>query len=211
MTSVFIESGKEYFSSNRAIERFKKDIRGNDVDTLDHSSYLKEGYCFKVEKDTTNIKVNVISELDDMKEQKRKELRQRLYNAKYNRSGEARRKLESVKRTVPDKLYKSYMNLLRTAGGSMPNIPSPDEVVNNVDKYRPQISAVMGALGSVSNDSKVSNSIKHYFNSLGNMLGIEPMTATPSTTPMVEQTTQQSANSDTEDEDMPELVNGTNS
>jgi hypothetical protein len=174
--NVFIESGREHFSSNRAVDRFKTDIRTNDIDTLNHSSYLKEGYTFNVVKKENNIMVNVISLEEQVKEQKRKELRQRLRGAQYNRSGEAHKELDTIKRSVPDKLYKSYLNLLRNAGGSMPNIPPPNEVINNLDKYKAQISAVMGTMGSVSNNNNISNSIKHYFNSLGNMLGIEPMT-----------------------------------
>ncbi len=211
-SNVLIESGKEHFSSNRAIDRFKKDIRTNDVDTLDHSNYLKEGYSFKVAKDENNIRVNIVSTAEEVKEQKRKELRQRLHSAKYNRSGEARRKLETVKRSVPDKLYKSYVNLLRTSGGSMPTIPSPDQIVNNIDKYKPQISAVMGAMGNVSNDNKVSNAIKHYFNTIGNMFGIEPMSTSmgqmeppPSVTDFANNLSSP-VNSDTEEDEPPELV-----
>ena len=230
--NVLIESGKEHFSSNRAVERFKKDIRMNDVDTLDHMNYLKEGFSFKVVKEDNNIRVNVVSTVEELKEQKRKELRQRLHSARYNRSGEARRKLETVKRSVPDKLYKSYVNLLRTAGGSMDSIPSPDMIVNNIDKYRPQVSAVMGAMGNVSNDNKVSNAIKHYFNTIGNMFGIEPMNTSIgqmnepvagsdfTATNMAQTNTSgpdlagpdlagnlsSPVNSDTEDEEAPELV-----
>ena len=213
--NVLIESGKEHFTSNRAIDRFKKDIRTNDVDTLDHASYIKEGFSFKVTKDATNIHVNIVSMEEELKEQKRKELRQRLHGAKYNRSGEARKKLDTVKRSVPDKLYKSYVNLLRIAGGSMDTIPSPDMIVNNIDKYRPQVSAVMGALGNVSNDNKVSNAIKHYFNIIGNMFGIEPMNTSLGQMPAPKLSPPDLAdnlsspvnsNPDTEDEEAPELV-----
>jgi hypothetical protein len=55
----------------------------------------------------------------------------------------------------------------------MPNIPSPEEVINNVDRYRQQISAVMGLKGLVSNEVRASNAIKNYFNALGEFLGIE--------------------------------------
>ena len=76
------------------------------------------------------------------------------------------------KRTVPDKIFKAYHNLIKTY--AMPNIPSPEEVINNVDRYRQQISAVMGLKTPVSNDIRASNAIKQYFNALGEFLGIEP-------------------------------------
>ena len=89
------------------------------------------------------------------------------------------------------------------------NIPSPLEVIENPDKYRTQISAVMGSKKPVSNDIKMSNAIKNYFTSLGKFLCIESLDTTIYSEPelmtynkpsMVEKINIDNHNSDTEDE-----------
>jgi len=57
----------------------------------------------------------------------------------------------------------------------MENIPAPDEVINNVNKYRMQISVVMSKVNKVSDDIRANNMIVHYFTTLGEFLGIEPL------------------------------------
>ena len=82
------------------------------------------------------------------------------------------KQLDSLKRTIPEKIYKSYINLIKTYGAN--NIPSPLEVIENPDKFRQQISMVTGTSKPVSNDMNLSNAIKHYFGSLGKFFCIEP-------------------------------------
>ena len=94
------------------------------------------------------------------------------------RSGEVNKKLASLKRTVPTKIYNSYANLLSKF--KMENIPAPDEVINNVDKYKIQISAVMGKIGKLSDDVRASNAILHYFTTLGEFPEVEmPIITSP--------------------------------
>jgi hypothetical protein len=119
--------------------------------------------------------------------------------------------MDSIKRTVPEKIYKSYSHLMKNYG--MPNIPAPDDVINNVDKYRTQISTVMGMNLPVSNNNNASNAIKHYFNSLGQFLGIEPMDVSAQMNNLSNVYNNNNNNnnyynnSDTEDEDdVPELI-----
>jgi hypothetical protein len=122
------------------------------------------------------------------------------------RSGDAFKHLESLKRTVPDKIYKSYSHLMKNYG--LPNIPAPDEVINNIEKYRTQIASVMGLTTQVCNISGASNAIKHYFNALGQFLGIEPINMSSQMSQLQNQTRGKiTDNSDTEDEDdAPELI-----
>ena len=64
----------------------------------------------------------------------------------------------------------------------------------------------MGLTTPVSNDTGASNAIKNYFNTLGQFLGIEPVnleSMIPSQNPSQSMVSQ---NSDTEDEDEPELI-----
>ncbi len=215
---VFIEGDRTQFLSKSAIDRFKKDIinlfkqnEKNYQDLVEHNKYLKEGFCFKV----VNTLKHIYATIEEVKvnnlEDKRRQLRDKLNMIKRARSGEAYKHLESIKRTVPDKIYKSYSHLMKNYG--LPNIPAPDEVINNIDKYRTQIASVMGITSQVCNIGGASNAIKHYFNSLGKFLGIEPIDMSSQMEQLQNQTqhTHQRKtddNSDTEDEDeAPELIN----
>ena len=82
----------------------------------------------------------------------------------------------------------------------MPNIPTPLEAIENPEKYRQQISMVMGMKGMVSNEPRANSAIKKYFNELGQFLGIEAIEINmPDNEPFVQ--TKNINNSDTEDED----------
>lgn len=203
MTSVLIEGDRNLFISKSAVDRFKQDVKTTKPDMIDSAKYLKDGYSFKIAHEIDIIKVKIISTQEELLETKRAELRNKLRRAQRVRSGEQFKELESMKRTIPDKLFKSYMNLVKNY--NLPNIPAPTDVINNTQRYKEQISAIMGTLGNVSNDSKMSNAIKNYFNTLGQFMGIEPMNFNLENTPV--SSMQQVDNSDTEDEDdIPTLV-----
>jgi hypothetical protein len=133
----------------------------------------------KVAPTVSSTEINPGSAADLEKEahrlELRKKLRARLADARKESPGEIKKKLESLKRSVPPKIYDSYVNLMTKY--KLDHIPAPDEVINNVEKYKIQISAVMGKMGKISNDPKVSTAIRHYFTTLGDFLGIEAMSA----------------------------------
>jgi hypothetical protein len=173
--NVFIEGDRSLFLSKTAVERFKSDIRVNssdNFDSVDSTKYLKEGYTFNITKKENDITAKICNISELQIENKHKELRQRLRNAQRCRGGEQYKQLDSLKRTVPDKIFKSYVNLIKNYGVN--NIPSPLEVIENPDKFRTQISTVTGTSKQVSNDVRLSNAIKQYFASLGKFLCIEP-------------------------------------
>jgi hypothetical protein len=211
--NVFIEGDRSLFLSKSAVDRFKSDIRGNNsdnFDSVDSSKYLKEGYVFNITKNENNITAKICNAEEIKNENKRKELRMRLKNAQRCRGGEQYKQLESLKRTIPDKIFKSYVNLIKNYGVN--NIPSPLEVIENPDKFRTQISTVMGTTKPVSNDVRLSNAIKQYFASLGKFLCIEPSNISlgsepdivfdrpPTQQPLIEKI-KTSPDDDTEDED----------
>ncbi len=213
--NVFIEGDRTQFVSKGAIDRFKKEVKEvSHTDLIDNSKYLKEGFCFNFVKKDNDITASIVSKKmeTDYKENldiKRQQLREKLNMIKRSRSGEAYKHLESLKRTVPEKIYKSYSHLMKNYG--LPNIPAPDEVINNIEKYRTQIATVMGLTTQVCNIGGASNAIKHYFNSLGQFLGIEPINMSNQMAELQNQaglmTTKTEHNSDTEDEDEPpELI-----
>lgn len=173
--NVFIEGDRNQFLSKTAVDRFKSDVRGvqsDNFDSIDSSRYLKEGFVFNITKNENNITANICNAEELKIENKRKELKMRLKNAQRCRGGEQYKQLESLKRTIPDKIFKSYVNLIKNYGVN--NIPSPLEVIENPDKFRTQISTVMGSTKPVSNDIRLSNAIKQYFTSLGKFFCIEP-------------------------------------
>ncbi len=213
--NVFIEGDRSQFQSKSAVDRFKKDIKELDqskLDSINSSKYLKEGFVFKTLVENNSIKVNIISLeqekqelLVKQKQDSRKQLRDQLKQLKNSRTGQVHKHLDTLKRTIPENIYKSYYNLIRNF--QMPNIPAPDDVINNVDKYRTQVATIMGLGGNVSNDARASSYIKQYFNALGQFLGIEPIDVNKLAESM--QPTQQKVNNDdteTEDEDEPELI-----
>ncbi len=202
--NVFIEGNREQFVSKAAVDKFKKEAReSTNLDTIDISKYLKDGSTFKFTKTENSITATIVDIKATVIEDKRKLLKERLKNAQRVRAGEQFKQLESLKRTVPDKLYKSYTNLIKTY--AMPNIPNPLEAIENPEKYKQQISMVMGMKGMVSNEARANNAIKNYFNALGQFLGIEPMEINmPINEPFVE--SKNINNSDTEEEDNVEHI-----
>ena len=113
-----------------------------------------------------------------------------------------------MKRSVPDNIFKAYSNIIKKYQF---NIPAPDEVINNLDKYRLQVSMLMNTNQKVSNDAKADNLVKKYFKLLGEFLGLEPMnipTQLPENNKMVENNFSKDDDTEDEDEDnIPELVN----
>jgi hypothetical protein len=212
--SVFIEGDRSLFVSKGAIDRFKKDVKETKADMIDHSKYLKEGFVFKISSKDNDITAVIVSAEQQQIENKRKMLKDRLHNAQRCRGGEQYKQLESLKRTVPDKLYKTYVNLIKNYGLGA-NVPSPLDVINNVDMYRNQISTVMGS-NKVSDNKSLSNAIKNYFNNLGQFMGIEANNINTNSQPDIitnnfvqnnVETVENIYNDDTEDEDdVPDLV-----
>ena len=182
--NVTIIGDKTQFKSKNAIVRVKQDIKENPSIVLDSSKYLNDGFILIMENNNNNVNLNIKSKIEleenkmnDEKDKKKLELRAKIKDMKKTnmkeRSGDINKKLASLKRTVPTKIYNSYANLVSKF--KMENIPAPDEVINNVDKYKIQISAVMGKIGKLSDDVRASNAILHYFTTLGEFLGIEPL------------------------------------
>ena len=209
--NVLIEGDRNIFISKAAVDRFKKDVRTTKPDMIDVKKYLQEGYTFTFDRNapegTVSAKIITLAEEEainraDILAEKRKNLKSRLKNAQTARSQTPKQKLASLKRSVPEKLFNAYFSLISKY--QLPGIPAPDEVINNVDKYRTQIATIMGTIGNVSDNNAVSNEIKHYFNTLGEYLSIEPMNLTPQQEPMVSSAPAPvtiPVDSDTEDED----------
>ena len=217
--NVFIEGDRSLFVSKTAVDRFKTEIRNVKPDMIDSTKYLKEGYSFDITTNENNITAKIVNNEEKLKENKRKELKTRLRTAQRCRGGEQYKQLDSLKRTIPDKIFKSYVNLVKNFG--VTNIPSPLEVIENPDKFKTQISTIIGTTKPVSNDIRLSNAIKQYFTSLGNFFCVEPSNITMDSRPDIvfdntppkqtfEKINMPNDNSDTEDtedeDDMPELV-----
>ena len=136
--SVFIND-KSNFKSKSAILRFKEQVKEkvltDDLDNVDSTKYLNDGFHITIDynKKESTVKANVITSDEFEKLERKKELRARLYNAKYKRSGKPKQKLNSLKRSVPNNIFKSYNNIIKKYNF---NIPSPDTVINDLDKHK---------------------------------------------------------------------------
>lgn len=198
--SVTIIGDKAIFLSKNAIIRLKKDVKEIEHNMIDCKKYIKDGFYLKYDVLDGNTNIHIMksqetvsqvsssnsntthevehveeeSEADVRRREMRKKLKEHLNDSKKQRTGENRRKIMSLKRSIPNNIFENYTELLGKC--KLNNMPSPDEVINNVDKYRLQISAVMGKMTKVSDDPKVSNMIRKYFTSLGEFLNIEPLT-----------------------------------
>ena len=206
--SVNITGDKAAFISKQAIIRFKRVLRKCEKDqTLDPAKYFKEDNVFKFKLKDDVYYVDIMNKEQQDKEEKKMVLRQRLRDAKYNRSNKNKQKLNSLKRCIPKKIFQSYHNLIKQFNF---NVPSPDEVINDPSKYTTQISTITGNIGQVSNDSKADIALKRYFSSLGDFLGIEPMNMNlrqDNTQTQLSNIELAGHGSDTEDEDgAPELI-----
>ena len=241
--SVNIIGDRTVFLSKTAILRLKSDVKENKA--IDSSKYLKAGYSFKIENNNNIINATIIQN-DDLRPQEglvtdqesvdkpnddaeikkqelHKKLKQQLRDSRKDRSGESKRKMTSMKNTVPTKILDCYTKLMSKY--KLDNLPSPDDVIKNVDKYKLQISAVMGKIGKVSDDPRVSKCVLDYFTALGNHLNIEPMNIDLSNNANMENIANMAAASsdprlaniasmarvqnkddDTDEEDAPELV-----
>jgi hypothetical protein len=208
-TCVIINGDKKLFLSKNAIVRFKNDVKKCDVKNIiiEDDKYIQDGYIFNITHDDNIFTVNIITESEHLYNEKRKILKNKLKKVKYNRSNNIKKNLDSLKRTIPDKLFKSYVNL--TSKYSFSEIPSPKDVMDDPKKFEKQISLLMEGNNKVSNDNGANNAIKKYFNILGNFMGIEPSELklnnnTPEPTPV--QNTELYNDVDTEDEDDEEYI-----
>jgi len=208
MSSSVLFNDKSNFKSKRAIDRLKKDIKanieGNNLNKIDSSKYVKEGFNFTLfhDKQNKNINVTVITNTEYFKLEQKRQLKEKLQSARYRRSGQPKQKLNSVKRTVPEKIFKAYTDIIKKYSF---DIPSPDTVINNLDKHKLQVSMLMNTSHKISNDKNADNKVKKYFKLLGEFLGLEPIDLQTQPQSNNLNTIQENdQNTDTEDE--PELV-----
>ena len=211
MTNVFIKFDRELFVSKNAFKRLKDDVRkGAEIKS---NNYIKDGFELIVEKNDSDINVTAVSIQEKSKEDKRNELRKRLKMMSDRRSNANKDKINEIKRTVPKNLFKKYTNVINRYGF---NIPSPDKIMNNPEKFKQQISMMASDFSKVSNDGQANASLKSYFKSLADLFDIEPMQMNlkkPDVVPNINKLMDENNNKlsnldeDTEDEDEPpELI-----
>jgi len=179
--SVFIDGFKEGFRSKRAIKKLKNTVRNMKEGTpLDNEIFFKSGYDCEISKKDNNYIVNIIKtkELlefeakqkeEEERLQRRKELREQLRNRRYYRSGGAKRELSKLKKKVPKKVFKTYLDFKRTF--DVP-VPSPEEIMSEPQKYT-QLIQMYASGAKLSPDENFNKKINKYFKEIGDMMGIE--------------------------------------
>lgn len=201
--NVFIND-KSHFKSKNSIEKFKKALKNKEE--IDPSRYFNEGYNFQSKNiGNDKIDITVMTQQEYSKIERRKNLKMKLKNARYNRSSQPKRKMDSLKRSIPENIFKVYSNIIKKYQF---NIPAPDEVINNLDKYKLQVSMLMDTNQKISNDMNANNMVKKYFKLLGEFLGLEPMnipTQLPqNNVPIIE--SDKGDETEDEDDEAPELI-----
>jgi hypothetical protein len=163
MSSVIITGDRSAFLTKNAVNRFKKDVREmSKYNDIEHNKYILPEYRFIVNKNKDTINVNIVTEIEFNKLQLRKNLRNRLRRDNKMRSSQMKEELNSIKRTVPKKLFNSFRSVANNG------VPNPADVINNPDRYKQQISMMMS-------DMNKNPAMKKYFTELGNYMGIEGM------------------------------------
>jgi len=204
MTNIFINFDKELFISKNAIKRLKDDLRkGSEIKS---ENYIKDSNIIVVTKENDNIVLTTRTSEKKSKEDKRNELRQRLKMMRDKRGNSHREKLNEIKRTVPKNIFKKYTNILNKYGF---NIPSPDEIMNNPEKFKQQISMMASDFSKVSDDGQANSALKSYFKSFAELFDIDPMQFNvPQNNPTQNLHQMINNDEDTEDEDdePPELI-----
>lgn len=163
MSSVIITGDRSVFLTKNAVNRFKKDVREmSKYNDIEHNKYVLPEYRFIVNKNKDTINVNIVTEIEFNKLQLRKNLRNRLRRDNKMRSSQMKEELNSIKRTVPKKLFNSFRSVANNG------VPNPADVINNPDRYKQQISMMMS-------DMNKNPAMRKYFTELGNYMGIEGM------------------------------------
>lgn len=209
MSVSIIINDKNHFKTKGAINRFKKAVKSNK--DINVSDFLEDGFNYQLKKiNNEKIEVEIVTQEEYLKIERRKDLKMKLKNARYSRSTQPKKKIDSLKRSVPDNIFKAYMNIIRKYQF---NIPAPDEVINNLEKYKLQVSLLMNTNQKVSNDTTANNLVKRYFKLLGEFCGVEPMNI-PTQLPEVKETDELKhvintgdGNETEEEEEPPELIN----
>jgi len=175
--SINIEGDRNHFLSKNAIIRFKTDIKTIKPEDIDVKKYLKEGFNFKFSNklDITIATIITQTELDEetRKLELKDKLKKLLNENSSKKASESKKKIQSLKRSVPKKIFESYINLMSKY--KLENIPAPDDVINNIDKHKINIGVIMGKKTPLSNDPTMSKLIRHYYNTLGTFLNIQPI------------------------------------
>ena len=195
MSSVNIIGDRSLFLSKRAISRLKTNIKSNDK--IEPSDYIQDGYTFRVNKIKDEFEITIMTLDEYAVQENRKILKQKLRSIQRSRSGIVKKEMASLKRSIPEKIFKAYQELLKV--GTF-KISPPDEIINNVEKYKMQIAMINGNEGLVSNNGKANNCIKKYYKVLGDFLGIEPVRIKDPNPPT------NNVKEDTDTEEEPELI-----
>jgi hypothetical protein len=197
--SVIINGDKTLFLSKRAIERIKKDAKTKNLNDLDSSNYLQEGFKLEFTNNENEIKVNIVKTEDKLKQEKRDMLKQKL-RGKYTKS----KNFISSKVDIPKPILKAYNDLYKVTRNNA--IPSPDIILQDSDKYKEQISFMMNSKFNINKNNKVNQLVRNYYRELGNHLNITATEFDPEYLRQINNSTNNNSQNtiedlDTEDED----------
>ena len=165
---VTIEGDRSEFKSKTSIKRFKNDIKKlEDFNSkLDLTKYFKEGFDYQLTREDNKINISIF---EDPKIKKQRELREKLKQFRNMRTGKMRRDVFGMKKDIPKKIFKAYLELKRTF--DIP-VPDPRELINNSEKHINMIK-MYGSGMELTKDPKMNSLLYKYYGAVANHLNIE--------------------------------------
>ena len=160
--NVFIDGDKNAFSSKTAINRFKEHIKKNIIFDLDDLQRRFIHYNYKlelIEKKDDNIRFNIYQHSNDdlNKINNKKILKTKINDLKLSRS------------RIEDNDITNVYNKLKNINSNVP-LPSPEDIKNNPEKYKPIIAMLTTTLnkklGSNNNYIKYFKLLNDHINQL---------------------------------------------
>jgi hypothetical protein len=185
--SVMIEGDKSFFVSKGAVDRFKKDLKANNIEKLSTNDYFKEDWTYQMVSQTdTEIKVKIINQKDVASngkeirvldcDERRKLLKNKLKNMRDNRSSLNNIKL-SMQNKVPSELLNGYIEASNFMKKTKVNgvLLDPKVVLAKPHDYKNIVYTMLKSFGNV----KTYNPIIQYFKLLAKYLEIPTENAQP--------------------------------
>jgi len=172
--NVHIVGNKSLFKSKNAITRFKKDIKkSNGDEKLDPIKYFNENTDYTILKIGNDIKINlnlVTKKIDKSNNNNnKKKLRDKLKQLKNQRNGSTSNLINKIKKNIPIDVLKAFDQINKIFDVEL---PKPDEVFKNPDKYKALIQAYASKY-NLTKDPKMNKMLNNYFTSLAKMLKVE--------------------------------------
>lgn len=166
---VHIEGDKNYFVSKGAIDRFKKDIRNNDIEKLKENEYFKDGWTYElVSENELEFRVKLINKIQGPRilpcDEKTQLLKSKIKKLRKDRLNHDIIKNKSI---VPKDLLNEYLALRKH---KLPiELHDPSVVLEKPEEYKNIIHTMVQSFGMFKGNN---NPVINYYRSLAKHLNL---------------------------------------